>query len=762
MTALALVQTELAIEGMTCASCVKRVEKALSAVAGVGSASVNLATESARVDHTPDADTQALVAAVARVGYTAHPIAAQDGHEARQEQARADEARSLRRAFTVALVLTLPVFALEMGSHAIPAVHHWVATRLGMQNSWLLQFVLTTAVLAWPGRAFFTKGLAALWRRAPEMNSLVAVGAGAAWAYSVAATFAPQWLPENARYVYYEAAAVIVTLILLGRMLEARAKGRTGAAIKRLVGLQPRTARVLRDGQAQDVPIEQVRRGEHVVVRPGEKIPIDGDVIEGSSYVDESMLTGEPMPVEKRAGMRATGGTLNTSGSFTLRVTHTGADTMLARIIHMVQTAQGARLPIQALVDQVTAWFVPAVMAIALLAFSAWLAWGPSPALPLALVNAVAVLIIACPCAMGLATPTSIMVGTGRAADLGVLFRQGDALQSLRDVEVVAFDKTGTLTLGKPALAGLQAAPGFDGDQVLGWLAAVQERSEHPIARAIVAAARERGLPAQPADDFQAVTGAGVQARVDGRQIVAGAARLMDRHGVDLAVFGDQAANWGAEGKTPVYVAVDGRAAALVAVSDPLKPSAAGAINALHALGIKTAMITGDNALTAHSVARQLGIDEVRAEVLPDGKVAAIETLRAGGRKLAFVGDGINDAPALAAADVGIAIGTGTDVAIEAASVVLMADDLHGVPNAIGLSRATLANIRQNLFWAFAYNAALIPLAAGALYPAFGLQLSPVFAAGAMALSSVFVLGNALRLRAYRPVHPIADGGPQS
>jgi len=395
MTAPTLVQTELAIEGMTCASCVKRVEKALSAVAGVGAASVNLATESARVEHDPGADAQALVAAVARVGYTAHPIAAQDGHEARQEQARADEARGLRRAFTIALVLTLPVFVLEMGSHIFPAMHHWVAMRLGTQNSWLLQFALTTAVLAWPGRIFFTKGLAALWRRAPEMNSLVAVGAGAAWAYSVAATFAAQWLPADARYVYYEAAAVIVTLILLGRMLEARAKGRTGAAIKRLIGLQPRTARVLRDGQAHDVPIEQVRRGEHVVVRPGEKIPIDGEIIEGSSYVDESMLTGEPMPVEKRAGMRATGGTLNTSGSFTLRVTHTGADTMLARIIHMVQTAQGAKLPIQTLVDQITAWFVPAVMAIALLAFAAWLAWGPSPALPLALVNAVAVLIIA-------------------------------------------------------------------------------------------------------------------------------------------------------------------------------------------------------------------------------------------------------------------------------------------------------------------------------------------------------------------------------
>ena len=749
MTSPATLHTELAIEGMTCASCVKRVEKALAAVPGVGAAHVNLATERAQVQHGRDADAQALVAAVTRLGYAARPVTAGDDTAAMQEQARTDEARELRRAFLIALVLTLPVFVLEMGGHAVPALHHWVAATLGTRNSWLLQFVLTTLVLAWPGRVFFIKGLAALGRLAPEMNSLVALGAGAAWAYSSVATFMPQWLPDNARHVYFEAAAVIVTLILLGRMLEARAKGRTGAAIKRLVGLQPRTARVMRGEQPQDVPIEQVRRGELVLVRPGEKIPIDGDIIEGNSYIDESMLTGEPMPVEKAAGMRATGGTLNTSGSFTMRVTHTGADTMLARIIRMVQAAQGARLPIQALVDQVTAWFVPAVMATALLTFLAWLAWGPAPALTHALVNAVAVLIIACPCAMGLATPTSIMVGTGRGADMGVLFRQGDALQSLRDVDIVAFDKTGTLTLGKPVLTDLHAAPGFDAEQVLSWLAAVQQRSEHPIARAIVQAAGERRVPTLRASEFHAVTGAGVRATVEGRSIIAGAARLMRQENVDASMFADLAAQWGEAGKTPVYVAIDGAAAALLAVSDPLKPSAVEAIAALHAMGIQTAMITGDNASTARAVARQLDIDEVRAEVLPDGKVQAIDALRTGGKRLAFVGDGINDAPALAAADIGIAIGTGTDVAIEAASVVLMADDLRGVPDAIGLSRATLANIRQNLFWAFAYNAALIPVAAGALYPAFGLQLSPMFAAGAMALSSVFVLGNALRLRGY-------------
>lgn len=758
MSVPALTQTEFAISGMTCASCVKRVEKALSAVPGVNEASVNLATERARVAYDlGSADAQALVAAVARVGYEATPITVDDGHQARQAQSRADEAQALRRSFTVALLLTLPVFVLEMGSHMIPAFHHWITANLGTQNSWLLQFVLTTLVLAWPGRVFFVKGLTALWRRAPEMNSLVAMGAGTAWAYSTVATFMPDWLPENARYVYFEAAAVIVTLILLGRMLEARAKGRTGAAIKRLIGLQPRTARVLRQGQLQDIAIEQVQAGDHVVVRPGEKIPIDGEIIEGRSFVDESMLTGEPVPVEKTVGMQTTGGTLNTSGSFTSRVTHTGADTMLARIISMVEAAQGARLPIQALVDQVTAWFVPAVMAAALLTFGAWLIWGSAPVLPMAIVHAVAVLIIACPCAMGLATPTSIMVGTGRAAELGVLFRQGDALQGLRDVDVVAFDKTGTLTLGKPALTDSHAVAPFEETQVLRWLAAVQTRSEHPIALAIVAAANERGLNIPSAENFDAIMGAGVQAMVEGHAILAGSGRLMAQHGVDVAALSDRVTAWGEAGKTPVYVAIDGKAAAIMAVSDPIKPSAIHAIEALHRQGIETAMITGDNPHTARGVARQLGIAEVRAEVLPDGKVAAIHDLRKGGRRLAFVGDGINDAPALAAADVGIAIGTGTDVAIEAASVVLMADDLHAVADAMALSRATLTNIRQNLFWAFAYNVALIPLAAGALYPAFGISLSPIFAAAAMAMSSVFVLGNALRLRRFHPTPRLAN-----
>lgn len=761
---------ELAVTGMTCASCVKRVENALTRVPGVQQASVNLATEKASVDYDPQAvKSEDLVAAVARMGYEALPIVARDEHEKRHAQAQEAEAAALRRSFIVALVLTLPVFVLEMGAHLSPAMHHWVQMSLGQQTSWVLQFALTTVVLVWPGRIFFTKGLHALWRRAPEMNSLVALGAGAAWCYSSIATFMPHWLPANARHVYFEAAAVIVTLILLGRMLEARAKGRTGAAIKRLLTLQSRTARVRRHGELVDVPINEVRVGDHVVVRPGEKIPIDGEIVEGASFVDESMLTGEPLPVEKSAGMAATGGTVNTSGSFTLRVTHTGAETMLARIIAMVQDAQGARLPIQAMVDRVTLWFVPAVMSVALLTFFAWLWLAPSAALPTALVHAVAVLIIACPCAMGLATPTSIMVGTGRAAELGILFRQGDALQGLRDVSVVAFDKTGTLTVGKPTLTDILTTDGFDESQMLSWLAAIQQRSEHPIAHAMVEAARARGLTLPDAEDFVAITGAGVRATVEGRHILLGNRRLLDEQGVafpgaddagadsphsegarDAGSVLSHVATWAESGKTPIYVAVDGRFAAAIAVSDPIKPSALQAIRDLHELGIETAMITGDNSRTARSVAAQLGIRHVQAEILPDGKVAAIQALRGDARKVAFVGDGINDAPALAAADVGIAIGTGTDIAIEAASVVLMSGDLDAVSNAIALSRATLGNIRQNLFWAFAYNVALIPVAAGALYPLWGISLSPMFAAAAMAMSSVFVVGNALRLRTFK------------
>lgn len=746
---------DLAIDGMTCASCVLRVEKALATVPGVKAASVNLATSRARLtlNDTETATTEsAALEAVRRAGYEAH-VVSQDGTEQPKiDESRAQEASKLQRALIVAMLLTAPVFILEMGAHLFPGMHHWIATSIGTQRSWLVQAALCTAVLIGPGRVFFAKGIPALWRFAPEMNSLVALGAGSAWSYSMVATFAPAWLPPGTRNVYFEAASVIVTLILFGRMLEARAKGRTGAAISQLLKLQPRQARVLRDGQVVDVAIETVVPGDVLIIRPGERLPVDGVITEGEAYVDESMITGEPIPVTKRRGDSVVGGTLNTSTGFTIKATHTGGDTALARIVRMVQDAQGAKLPIQALVDRVTAVFVPVVLAISALTFSVWLWLGPSPSLAYALVNAVAVMIIACPCAMGLATPTSIMVGTGRAAELGVLFRQGDSLQRLRGIQTIAFDKTGTLTLGKPVLTDLLVLDdAYDRSALLSWAAAMQMQSEHPIAHAILDAAMREGLALAAAREFVAVNGAGVSATVQGHSVLCGNLRLMQSRNLAITHEDSQVGIWADEGKTPLYLAVDGHIAAIMAVSDPVKPSAVSAIQALHQLGLQTVMITGDNARTARSVASRLGIDDVRAGVLPEGKVEVLQGLRAAGKTLAFVGDGINDAPALAAADVGIAIGTGTDVAIESASVVLMSDDLHGVANAIGISRATMRNIRENLFWAFAYNAALVPLAAGAFYPLFGILLSPMFAAGAMAISSVFVVLNALRIKRYQP-----------
>ena len=756
--------TELGIEDMTCASCVGRVEKALRQIPGVIEANVNLATERARVRHSAGIVTTAMLeAAVEQAGYKARRLSAATASSDDQDsERRENEARGLRRSLLIAALLTLPVFVLEMGSHLIPAMHHWVLGVLGEQRNGYLQFVLTTLVLFGPGLRFFRKGVPALLRGAPDMNSLVSVGTAAAYGYSVVATFIPQVLPQGTANIYFEAAAVIVTLILLGRTLEARAKGRTSQAIKRLVGLQAKTARVERNGETLEIPLDQVTTGDVVFVRPGEKIPVDGQVVEGASYVDESMITGEPVPVSKSVGAEVVGGTINKTGAFSFRVTKVGANTVLAQIIRLVEEAQGSKLPIQALVDKVTLWFVPAVMAAAALTFLIWLIFGPTPALTFALVNAVAVLIIACPCAMGLATPTSIMVGTGRAAELGVLFRKGEALQALRDVSVIALDKTGTLTKGRPELTDLVPAEGFDYDEVLALVAAVETRSEHPIAEAIVAAAKQRDIKIAAIEAFDATPGFGVSAKVSGRTVSVGADRFMTQLGLDVASFLPAAQRLGEQGKSPLYAAIDGHLAAVIAVADPIKETTPEAIRALHALGLKVAMITGDNAATASAIARQLGIDEVAAEVLPDGKVAALKQFRSHGARVAFVGDGINDAPALAEADVGLAIGTGTDVAIEAADVVLMSGDLRGVANAIALSQATIRNIKQNLFWAFAYNAVLIPVAAGMLYPINGTLLSPIFAAAAMALSSVFVLGNALRLKRFqapmgiesRPVGP--------
>jgi Cu+-exporting ATPase len=740
----------LNIASMSCASCVGRVDKALADVPGVLSVTVNLAAETAVVEFLEGAVATAdLMAATAAIGYPAE-VAEANASQSRVER-KAKEADNLRRNVLLAAALTLPVFVLEMGAHLIPAFHMAIENSIGTQTSWVIQFVLTTIVLFGPGRHFFLKGIPALLRGAPDMNSLVAVGTGAAWTYSVVATFLPGLLPVGVRAVYFEAAAVIVVLILIGRWLEARAKGRTGAAIQSLLGLQVRTARVLRDGETVEVDVDALGVGDTILVRPGERIPVDGEVVDGTSNVDESMITGEPVPVTKAAGAAVTGGTVNGTGSLTFRASRVGSDTTLAQIIRMVEEAQGAKLPIQGLVDRVTLWFVPAVMALAALTVVVWLMVGPDPALTFALVAGVSVLIIACPCAMGLATPTSIMVGTGRAAEMGVLFRKGDALQELSTVNVIALDKTGTVTEGKPTLTDVVVAEGFDRDTVLGLIAAVEEQSEHPIAEAIVRGARSEGITVPSASGFRSVTGYGVAAMVDGKEVMVGADRYMIRENVDIASLVDTEKNLASRGRTALYAAVDGKLAAVIAVADPVKPSSRDAIAALHGRGFQVAMITGDKQETAEAIARETGIDQVIAGVLPDGKVAALDDLRAGGRKIAFVGDGINDAPALAHADVGIAIGTGTDVAIESADVVLMSGDLRGVVNAVEVSKRTMSNIRQNLVWAFGYNVALIPVAAGVLYPAFGLLLSPVFAAGAMALSSVSVLTNALRLRRIAP-----------
>lgn len=738
----------LGIEGMTCASCVGRVEKALERVDGVQRASVNLATTRATI--TGLAATDTLLEAVRQAGYDAHEENTERSSQDNEEK-RDEEAILLRGRVALSALLTLPVFVLEMGSHLIPGFHALIANTIGVQTSWILQFILVSVLLLGPGRSFFMKGLPALLRGAPDMNSLVAVGSTAAYLFSIVATFASSVLPTGTVHVYYEAVAVIVTLILVGRLLEARAKGRTSEAITRLVRLQPKTARVKREGQWKEVPITALERGDLIEVRPGERIPTDGDVTEGKSYVDESMITGEPIAVLKEVEDKVVGGTINQTGALTLRATAIGSQTVLARIIKLVEDAQGSKLPIQELVNKVTMWFVPAIMLIALLTFVLWLLFGPSPSLTFALVNAVAVLIVACPCAMGLATPTSIMVGTGKGAELGVLFRRGDALQTLRDVRVVAFDKTGTLTEGEPRLTNLELSGERSRREVLHAAAQIEARSEHPIARAIVAAAIEDNINLGEVLDFESLTGLGARGQVKGEMVHVGSSRYMESLGLAPEIFAETSTQLASEGKSPIYIAIEDELVAIAAVADPIKESTPSAIEALHALGLEVAMITGDHETTAHAIASRLGIDRVVANVLPEGKVAAIQELRDAYGQIAFVGDGINDAPALAEADVGLAIGTGTDIAIEAADVVLVRGSVEVVPDAIALSQATIRNIRQNLFWAFAYNAALVPVAAGILYPWKGVLLSPMFAAGAMALSSIFVLGNALRLRGFRP-----------
>ncbi|MFZ2209175.1 MAG: heavy metal translocating P-type ATPase [Porticoccaceae bacterium] len=666
------------------------------------------------------------------------------------------ELKDMTRRLWVSVLLTLPVLASAMGK-MLPGVGVALA-QLAAPRAWVwFELVLTTPVVLWAGSFFFTRAWRSLVTRNLNMFTLIGLGVGVAYVYSLIATFAPGLFPPAFRghhglpEVYFEAAAAITALVILGQVLELRARSRTGAAIKALLGLAPKTARRLEaDGSEQDVPLDQVQVGDRLRVRPGEKVPVDGLVLEGRSAVDESMLTGEPMPVEKTAGDKVIGATVNGTGGLVIKAERVGADTLLSQIVHMVADAQRSRAPIQKLADTVAGWFVPVVVVVALVTFGVWALFGPAPALAYALVNAVAVLIIACPCALGLATPISIMVAMGRGASFGVLFRNAEAIEVLRDIDTLVVDKTGTLTLGRPELVTVEVAPGFADHELLALAASLERGSEHPLAAAIVRGAGARGAIVTEAEQFESVTGKGVRGQIHGRAVALGNAALLTDLGVAPGTLGERAEALRAEGQTVMFVAVDGALAGLVGVADPIKDSTPEAIAALHAEGLRIVMLTGDSATTARAVAAKLGIDEVIAGVLPDQKAAKIRELQAQGRKVAMAGDGINDAPALAQAQVGIAMGTGTDVAMESAGVTLVKGDLNGIARARRLSRATMANIRQNLFFAFVYNTLGVPVAAGVLYPVFGLLLSPIIAAAAMSLSSVSVVSNALRLNRVR------------
>ena len=741
------------VEGMTCASCVNRITRFLGKVDGVEEANVNLATESATVRFDrARVDIAGLAAAVEAAGYTARVdrIAADaTAADASEEPSFADRhLADVRRRLTVAALLTAPLIV----GLARMTVAPWLPA---LFSDPLFQLALATPVQLYAGWPFYRGALNALRHRAADMNTLVAVGTSAAYGYSLAAILAPGFfiaaglgMDGEPLPLYFDTSAAIITLILLGRFLEARARSHTSDAIRQLIGLAPRTARVVREGSEVDVPIELVVRGDLVLVRAGERIPVDGTVEGGRSVVDESMITGESMPVGKKPGDEVIGGTLNGTGSFTYRATRVGADTVLAQIVRLVQEAQGSRAPIQRLADAVTGVFVPVVLAIAAFTFVVWLILGPSPSFNLALFSAISVLIIACPCALGLATPTSIMVGTGKGAENGILFRNAEALERLHKVRTVVLDKTGTLTEGKPRVTDIVRVAGAPEErELLALVAAAERGSEHPLGEAIVRHARESGIEIPEATAFEAIAGQGVRATVEGHEIVVGRPELVGPGDPLLVEAAGRAASGG---RTPVHVAIDGRPAAVVAIADTLKSGSAAAVAELRRLGLTVVMLTGDNATTARAIATEAGVDRVVADVRPDDKAAQVRALQAAGQAVAMVGDGVNDAPALASADVGIAIGTGTDIAIESAGVTLMSGDLRGLVTAIALSRSTMRNIKQNLFWAFAYNIVLIPVAMGALYPFSGVLLDPILAAASMALSSVTVVSNALRLRRFR------------
>lgn len=739
---------QLSVQGMTCASCVRTVESALNGVAGVVDARVNLAAEEATVDIDQSVATDDLMAAVSSAGYTALPVTGASDGDGEQE-GRHRLYRSLLRKFWFAAIVSLPVIYFSYPS-IFPGVPEKGSTALDL--IWGGMALATLAVMAYSGSQFFTGAWAAFKHRSANMHTLIAIGISAAWLYSTVALLFPGFFPEERlRDVFFDVTAVVTALVVLGSALEIRARARTSEALKKLIGLQAKTARVIRDGSEVEIPVEEVAVDDIVVVRPGEKIPVDGVVISGVSAVDESMVTGEPIPSEKTEGDTVIGATINKTGSFRFRATRVGRDTMLAQIIQMVRDAQGSKAPIQRTVDKVAGYFVPAVMIVGILTFMTWFTFGPAPTLVYAVITAVTVLVIACPCALGLATPTSLMVGIGKGAENGILIKSGDALETAHRLDTVVLDKTGTITKGEPALTDVTAFNAFDENQVLAFAASAESGSEHPLGEAIMIGARAQNIEVTEADNFNAVPGHGIEARVDGQHVVLGNLKFMADRGVAAGAAEETMEQLADEGKTAMVVGVDGKLAGVIAVADTVKEDSMAAIRRLHELGLEVVMITGDNQRTAEAIARQVGVDRVLAEVLPEDKATQVRLLQAETKTVAMVGDGINDAPALAQADVGMAMGTGTDVAMESGDVTLVKGSLTGIVTAIELSKGTIRNVRQNLVGAFAYNTLGIPIAAGVLYPFFGILLSPLLAGAAMAFSSVTVVSNANRLRRWRP-----------
>ncbi len=745
-----LATMEVPIKGMTCAACVKRVEDSLKALDGIVDVSVNFATQRASLQYIPEkVGLSEFRGAIKDAGYEVLEVEQGEDLVEKESKERQAHYEGLKKKLITGAMLVLPIFLLM----------HW--DRLGfsgivdipVQINYILQFLLVTPVQFWIGWQFYSGAASAARHGTTNMNTLIAVGTSAAYIYSLVATFFPALFEIQGyqAHVYYDTAGAIIVLIVLGRLLEARAKGHTSEAIKKLMGMQAKTARVVRDGSEVDIPVEEVVPGDLVIVRPGEKIPVDGTIVEGYSSVDEAMVTGESMPVEKKAGDTVVGSTMNKTGTFTFKAEKVGRDTMLANIIRMVQEAQGSKPPIARLADKIASIFVPAVLVLASITFTVWLLLGPDPALTYAVLSFISVLIIACPCALGLATPTSIMVGTGKGAENGILIRGGEALETAHKINTIIFDKTGTLTRGEPEVTDIVSHGGYSAEDVLQLSASAEKGSEHPLGECIVREAQKMGLEFTSQNGFEAVPGKGIKAQVDGKAFVMGNSALMEASGIDVEALSEDSIKLASGGKTPMYVGIDGKAAGVIAVADTLKETSVAAVSALKGMGIEVVMLTGDNKRTGEAIAREAGIDRVLAEVLPDQKAHEVKKLQAEGKIVAMVGDGINDAPALAQADVGIAIGTGTDVAMEASDITLIKGDLKGVTTAIALSHATLRNIKQNLFWAFAYNTILIPVAAGVLFPFFKVLLSPIFAAAAMGLSSVTVVTNALRLRHFKP-----------